>query len=453
MPAYSIAGTVIRLMDSHIDPQAFVRWFRNSSPYINAFRGRTFVVAFGGEVIAEEQFAGLVHDLALLTSLGVRLVLVHGARPQIEERLQARDIELQYVNGLRVTDEAALACVIEAAGVVRVSIEALLSMGLANSPMAGADIRVASGNFMTAQPLGVRDGVDYLHTGEVRRLDTVAVNRLLDSGSLVLLSPLGYSPTGEVFNLSAEDVATAAAVQLQADKLIYLIDGDGLNAEAQGLIRQLSLPEAQQYIQDHPELPDSMGRSLFSTIYACSKGVARAHLINRHVDGSLLIELFTRDGIGTLISAESYEDIRQASIEDVGGILELITPLENEGVLVRRGRERLETEIDHFTVLERDGTVIACAALYPFSEDSCGELACMAVHPDYRKQGRGDELLEYLERSARSLAITRLFVLTTRTAHWFLERGFKAANLNDLPMARQQMYNYQRRSKVFIKEL
>ena len=440
-------------MDPSIDQQTFVRWFRDSSPYINAFRGRTFVVAFGGEVIAEEQFASLVHDIALLNSLGVRLVLVHGARPQIEQRLNERGVEMQYVNGLRVTDEAALACVEEAAGTVRVEIEALLSMGLANSPMAGADIRVSSGNFVTAQPLGVREGVDYLHTGEVRRIDSEGIHRQLRDGALVLLSPIGYSPTGEVFNLSSEDVATAAAIQLKADKLIYLVDGNGLQLDDGTLVRELNLNEAQSYLDEKEELSEAIGKSLFSAIYACSNGVSRAHLINRHVDGSLLMELFTRDGIGTLISGETYEDIRQATIKDVGGILELIAPLEQEGVLVRRERERLEMEIDYFTVVERDGMAIACAALYPFSEDGFGELACMAVHKDYRNQGRGDDLLEYIERQAKGLGIDKLFVLTTRTAHWFQERGFKAANLKDLPVARQELYNYQRRSKVFIKTL
>ncbi len=440
-------------MDPSLDPQTFVRWFRDSSPYINAFRGRTFVVAFGGEVIAEQQFANLVHDIALLNSLGVRLVLVHGARPQIEQRLNERGIEMQYVNGLRVTDAAALACVKDAAGSVRVEIEALLSMGLANSPMAGADIRVASGNFVTAQPLGVREGVDYLHTGEVRGIDSEGIHRRLGDGALVLLSPIGYSPTGEVFNLSVEDVATAAAIQLGADKLLYLIDGNGLELDDGTLVRELSLNEADSYLQEKGALPESIGKNLFSAIYACKNGVTRAHLISRHVDGSLLMELFTRDGIGTLISGETYEDIRQATIRDVGGILELIAPLEQEGVLVRRERERLEMEIDYFTVVERDGTVIACAALYPFSEEECGELACLAVHQDYRNQGRGDDLLEYIERKARGLGINKLFVLTTRTAHWFQERGFKAASLDDLPMTRQELYNYQRRSKVFIKPL
>ncbi len=440
-------------MDPHLNTETFVRWFRDFSPYINAFRGRTFVIAFGGEVIAEEQFATLVHDIALLNSLGVRLVLVNGARPQIEERLQERGVEMHYVNGLRITDEAALTCVKEAAGAVRVEIEALLSMGLATSPMAGAQIRVASGNFVTAQPLGIRDGVDYLHTGEVRRIDGEAIQRQLNEKAIVLLSPLGYSPTGEVFNLSAEDVATAAAIELEADKLIYLVDGAGLQLDDGTLVRELSLGDAETFLEEHGQLPEALGKALYSALYACDKGVSRAHLINRHQDGSLLMELFTRDGVGTLISADVYEGMGQADIEDVGGILELLAPLENDGVLVRRSRERLETEIDHFTVVERDGMIIACAALYPFAEEGLGELACMAVRDEYRNEGRGDSLLDYIEKQARELGISRLFVLTTRTAHWFQERGFEPASLKELPLERQRLYNYQRRSKVFIKQL
>ncbi len=436
-----------------MEAQHFVHWFRNSAPYINAFRGRTFVIAFGGEVVAEKQFAGLVHDIALLNSLGVRLILAHGARPQIEQRLRARGVEMQYVNGLRVTDDAALACVKEAAGTVRVEIEALLSMGLANSPMAGAAIKVASGNFVTAQPLGVREGVDYLHTGEVRRVAVDAIGRQLEEGAIVLLSPLGYSPTGEIFNLSAEDVATAAAVQLKADKLIYLVDGPGLLNEDGELVREIGLKEAEHLFNGHGDIPEGIAKSLFSAQFACASGVRRAHLIDRHQDGSLLLELFTRDGVGTLVTGELFEDTRQATIDDVGGILELIAPLESEGVLVRRSRELLEMEIEHFVVVERDGMIIGCAGLYPFPEERVGELACLAVHRDYRKEGRGDQLFEYIERKARQLGIRRLFVLTTRTAHWFQERGFRDASLKDLPVARQAMYNYQRRSKVFIKNI
>ena len=431
----------------------FVRWFRNSSPYINAFRNRTFVVAFGGEMLADAQFATLVHDLALLNSLGVRLVLVHGTRPQIEACLQQRNADFQYVNGLRVTDDTALDCVKQAAGSVRVDIEALLSMGLTNSPMAGARIRVVSGNFVIAQPLGVRHGVDYCHTGEVRRIDNQAIHRHLDEGALVLLSPIGYSPTGEVFNLSAHDVATVTAIQLQADKLIYLIDGKGITDKRNRLLRELTLPQAESLLGGEHKLNEDAAISLASAIRACRQDVPRVHILDRHIDGALLLELFTRDGCGSLVMQDQFEDTRQANLNDIGGILELIAPLEKEDVLVRRSRERLEMEIDHFTVVERDGMIVACAALYPFVEEKLSELACLAVHPDYRNHGRGDALLKYIERQSRQLGIQQLFVLTTRTAHWFRERGFRTGNLDKLPMKRRELYNYQRNSKVFLKDI
>lgn len=430
--------------------QQFVNWFRHSSPYINAFRGRTFVITFGGEAVADTGFASLIHDIALLNSLGVRLVLVHGARPQIEQRLRERGAELHYVNGLRVTDATALACVKEAVGSTRVEIEALLSMGLANSPMAGARIRVAAGNVVTAKPLGVRDGVDYQHTGEVRRIDADAIRQRLDDGAIVLLSPLGYSPTGEIFNLTASEVATATAVALKADKLIGLIETRGVADQRKRLIRQLTLAEAKQ-LAAHTTQPEELQAHWRGAIAACHHGVRRAHLVDRHVDGGLLLELFTRDGIGTMITADVYEGTRRATIDDIGGLLELITPLEAAGVLVPRPRERLEIDIDHFTVVERDGTVIACAALYHFPEKKAAEIACFAVHPDYQGAGYGSALLEHMEEEAEALGVERLFVLTTRTAHWFRERGFAPGALRDLPVARRRLYNYQRNSKVYVK--
>ncbi len=432
---------------------AFVNWFRHSSPYINAHRARTFVIAFGGEAVADAKFAHFIHDVALLNALGVRVVLVHGARPQIEARLRERDIKMRYANGLRVTDAASLACVKEAAGSVRVEIEALLSMGLANSPMAGARIRVASGNFVTARPLGVRGGVDYEHTGEVRRVDIEGIRQALDDGAVVLVSPIGFSPSGEVFNLSAEDVATAVAAELRADKLLHMVEGHGVLDAKKHLVRQLRPNEAQKMLTAKGALAADVKRLLTGAVQACSKGVRRVHLISRHTDGALLLELFTRDGIGTLISADVYEDTRAATIEDVGGVLELISPLEDEGVLVRRSRERLETEIDHFTVMERDGAIIACAALYPYPKEGCGELACLVVHADYQDAGRGEALLEHMERRAKQQKVKQLFVLTTHAAHWFVEHGFKAADIKALPVARQQLYNYQRNSKVLVKKI
>ena len=441
-------------MDNPLNNSEYVRWFRNSAPYINAFRDRTFVVCFGGEMLADAQFAPLVHDIALLNSLGVRLVLVHGARPQIEERLRERGIEINYVKGLRITDEAALKCVKEAAGSVRVEIESLLSMGVSNTPMDSADIRVVSGNYVTAQPLGVRDGVDYQHTGEVRSIDAMAVHGQLDDGAIVLLSPMGFSPTGEIFNLSAEDVATAAAIQLQADKLIYLMDSEGIKDDHQQLIRELTLANAQQLVKvAASSLPEDVSKYLRSAIAVCQAGIPRTHLIDRHIDGGILLELFTRDGVGLLITAQSFEDTRQATIEDVGGLLELISPLEEQGILVRRSRERIEMEIEHFTVVERDGMIVACAALYPYAQDKMAELACLVVHPDYRKQNRGDMLYNYMEKRAKQQGLKRLFVLTTRTAHWFQERGFEEMDVKQLPMEKQGLYNMQRNSKVFTKKI
>ncbi|MGB0713098.1 MAG: amino-acid N-acetyltransferase [Gammaproteobacteria bacterium] len=430
---------------------SFIQWFRQSAPYIHAHRNRTFVIQFGGEAVSSTVFQSTLHDVALLNSLGVRVVLVHGARPQIEELVSAQGGDSAYADGLRVTDDLGLEAAKEAAGRLRVEIEAMLSMGVANSPMGGARIRVASGNFVTARPLGVVDGQDFMHTGEVRRVDAEGIGQRLDAGDIVLLSPLGFSPTGEIFNLSAEDVAVAAASALAADKLLLLTETHTLSESDTPSSSCLTPREASSLLKTlHPQAP--LGHSLFAAIHACRNGVRRAHLLDHHTDGALMLELFTRDGIGTLVTSEQYEEIRPATIEDVAGILALIAPLEDDGVLVRRSREQIELEIDDFAVLDRDGLIAGCAALHDIGADMA-ELACVAIHPDYRTGGRGDDLLEFIERRARERNVSSLAVLTTKTAHWFRERGFVPGRLTDLPVKRQAMYNYQRNSKVFIKPL
>ena len=436
-----------------LQTQDFIRWFRDASPYVNAHRGRTFVLAFAGDAVLDKDFDTLIHDIAILNSLGIRLVLVYGARPQIEKRLQREQIETIYENDLRITDARTLECVKEAVGSMRVEIESLLSMGVANTPMAGARLRVASGNFVTAKPLGVRDGVDFQHTGEVRRVDIQAIRQRLDQGDIVLLSPSGYSPTGEIFNLSAEDVATTTATELQADKLIFLLEGPNLLTGNRQLVREISPAETDRLLESKRKLSDELRHHLRSAVHACRMGVPRAHLIQRKTDGALLQELFTRDGVGTLITAETIESMRAASISDVGGIIELLKPLEESGVLVKRSRELLEVEINHYIVIEREGMIIGCAAMHPYHKERMAELACLAVHPEYRDNGRGENMLTHIEKQAASLGMTKLLVLTTQTAHWFQEKGFVQASIKALPMSRKSLYNIQRNSKIFYKNL
>jgi amino-acid N-acetyltransferase len=407
-------------------------------------------VLLPGEALAHPNFGNIVHDIILLNSLGVRLVLVHGSRPQIEERQSARGISSNYHNDLRVTDSDTLSCVMDAVGSLRIAIEAQLCSAPSASGQ-GSRLRVVSGNFVTAKPIGVVDGVDFHHTGEVRRIDRKGISRHLDENAIVLLSSIGYSPTGEVFNLACEDVATSTASALQADKLILFGPDQGIFNSGGELLRELKPTRAQPLLS---ALGNSLpGSLLAAACKACSKGVRRAHIVSFSDDGALLTELFTRDGGGTLVTQEAFEVIRTATIEDVGGLLELLRPLEEAGVLVRRSREILETEIGQFTLVERDGMIIGCAALYPLEESSAAELACVAIDPNYRHGGRGDQLLEHIESQARALKLETLFVLTTRTAHWFRERGFVPSSVERLPAARASLYNYQRNSKVFEKAL
>jgi amino-acid N-acetyltransferase len=436
-------------------PTDFVSVLRGCAPYVHAHNGRVFVIAFGGEAAERADFDSLIYDIALLHSLGVKLILVHGIRPQIDARLKAQGIEPQFVDNLRVTDRAALECVKAAAGSVRMDIEARLSTSLVSTPMGGARLRVAGGNWITARPVGVRGGIDHQFTGEVRRVDTETITGVLAQGRVALLSPVGYSPTGETFNLRAEDLATAVAVAMSADKLVFVTPTDpeqwGL-AEGTGDAGQLSWAEGERLLDAGTLSPIDHGY-LQAALAATKGGVKRIHLVG-HEDGALLRELYTRDGVGLMLYSDAdYEATRDATIEDVGGILALIQPLEQNNMLVPRSREQLELDIHQFNVIVRDGLVIACCALFPFPQSEMGELACVAVHPDYRRAGRAAALLKRVENEARALGLKRLFSLTTHTPHWFIEHGFRKAGPEDLPAQKQRIYNHQRNSLVLIKDL
>ena len=432
---------------------SFVESFRMAAPYIHGHRGSTFVVLIGGEAALEKGFDPLMHDVALLHGLGVRLVLVHGTRPQIEKRLKDRGLPSRFVDEVRVTDRRTLACVHEAVGAARARFESMLSMSAANTPMAGARIRVVGGNFVTAKPVGVRDGVDFLFTGEVRRVDAEGIGRQLDSGAIVLVSPLGFSPTGETFNLASHDVARSVAAALRAEKLIGLIEGRGIVDGEKRLISHLTPREAEEVLHEKSRHGPDVRKHLAAAAGAVRDGVGRAHLVDRRRDGALLQELFTREGSGTLVSTGAHEEVRAARIEDVGPLSAMLRPLEEQGILVRRSRERLEMEIDRFVVLERDGILIGCSALEPFPDAKMAELYCVAVDPRYREGGRGEVLLDAMEKRARAMGLERMFVLTTRSAHFFQERGFEPASVQSLPPVRRATYDERRRSRVLVKEL
>ncbi|MBM9392918.1 amino-acid N-acetyltransferase [Escherichia coli] len=433
-----------------------VEEFRHSVPYINTHRGKTFVIMLGGEAIEHENFSSIVNDIGLLHSLGIRLVVVYGARPQIDANLAAHHHEPLYHKNIRVTDAKTLELVKQAAGTLQLDITARLSMSLNNTPLQGAHINVVSGNFIIAQPLGVDDGVDYCHSGRIRRIDEDAIHRQLDSGAIVLMGPVAVSVTGESFNLTSEEIATQLAIKLKAEKMIGFCSSQGVTNNDGDIVSELFPNEAQARVEAQEEKGDYNSgtvRFLRGAVKACRSGVRRCHLISYQEDGALLQELFSRDGIGTQIVMESAEQIRRATINDIGGILELIRPLEQQGILVRRSREQLEMEIDKFTIIQRDNTTIACAALYPFPEEKIGEMACVAVHPDYRSSSRGEVLLERIAAQAKQSGLSKLFVLTTRSIHWFQERGFTPVDIDLLPESKKQLYNYQRKSKVLMADL
>jgi amino-acid N-acetyltransferase len=425
------------------DTAHHIAWFRHTGPYIKAHRGRTFVIYLGNGALESAGHATLIHDLALLHSLGIKLVLVHATREAIDAALPT-DQQAQFHDGIRITDDLTLSLAIETAARQRVQLEQQLSMGLPNTPLTGARLRILGGNVVTAKPIGILDGVDYLHSGTVRRVDAEGVRGILDQDAIALLSPLGYSPAGEIFSVSASEVAEKVAVAIGADKLIFLDRQLGLHAAGGELIRQCTIDSAWDL-----ELGDvEQQRLRDSACRSCTNGVARSHLLSYEREGALLEELFTHDGSGTLIAQNPYEQARSADINDIASIVELIRPLEDSGALVKRSRERLEEEIGYFSILERDGRVLACAALYPYEAESVGEIACVATHPDYRGTGRARQLLDELIAEAKALSLTHVFVLTTQSTHWFLEQGFEAASLDDLPVERQQLYNWQRNAAV-----
>ena len=440
----------------------FVPWFRSVAPYIHKFRNQTFVVGIAGEAIAAGKLHLLAQDLAMIQSMGVKIVLVHGFRPQVNEQLRAKGHEPRFSKGIRITDEVALDCAQEAAGQLRYEIEAAFSQGLPNTPMAGSTVRVISGNFITARPVGIVDGVDFQHSGLVRKVDTAGIMRTLDFGAMVLLSPFGFSPTGEAFNLTMEELATSVAVALQADKLIFLTEIPGIRSDPtqpasddNPIDTELPLAAAQKLLRELPPalLPSDTAFYLQHCVEACQGGVERSHILPFATDGALLLEIYVHDGIGTMVVDEKLESLREATGDDVSGIVQLIEPFEQDGTLVKRSRTEIERDAGNYTIIEHDGVIFACAALYPYPEAKTAEMTALTVSPAVQGQGDGERVLKRIEQRARAAGFDSIFVLTTRTMHWFLKRGFSQADPEWLPDARKRKYNWDRKSQVLVKKL
>jgi amino-acid N-acetyltransferase len=438
-------------------PHTFVPWFRSVAPYIHAYRGKTFVVAIAGEAIAAGKLNALVQDLAILQAMGIKLVLVHGFRPQVSEQLRAKGHPERFSHGIRITDPVALDCAQEAAGQLRFEIEAAFSQGLPNTPMANATVRVVSGNFLTARPVGIVDGVDFVHSGIVRRVDAPAIRKAIDIGAVVLLSPFGFSPTGEAFNLTMENVATSTAIALQADKLLFLTEVAGVLEDPSdpesAIDTELALADAKRMLAagPSPTQPTDAAFYLQHCVKACEGGVERSHILPFASDGALLMEVYTHDGIGTMVVDEKLESLREATADDIGGILKLIEPFERDGTLVKRDRTEIERDIGHYTVIEHDGVIFGCAALYPYPEAATGEMAALTVSDSVQGQGDGERILKRVEQRAKAMGLSSIFVLTTRTMHWFIKRGFAVVDPEWLPEARKRKYNWDRRSQVLVK--
>jgi len=429
--------------------QNYVQWFRAAAPYIKAHRKNRFVILIADEVIFSKQFIGLVHDIALLNHLGIKLVLLHGSRNRIDFHLQQSHRSPRFHQNTRISDVESLPYIIQAINEVKTFFESQLSMGLPNTPMSGSEISLVSGNFVIGMPLGIIDGIDMQHSGKVRDIRHESIQALLDQNHVVLLSNLGYSRTGEVFNLPAEEVACEVAQALKAEKLIFI---NSLPGDVESKASSLSTRDCEALLSDE-QTPQDMKRFLSLAIRAIRSRVQRVHLIDQQVDGGLLLELFTRDGYGVMVTNLFYEGIRTANIDDVVGILQLIEPLEANGSLVHRSREQLELEIGYFQVIEKDGMIIACIACITYAQDCVAEIACLAVHDDYRRSGLGSQLLEMAQHSASKWRISRLYTLTTRTSHWFLEHGFIEASNFQLPENKLRSYDPDRHSKILVKSV
>jgi len=414
--------------------------------YIPSFREKTFIIAIDGAIVTDENFANILLDVAVLRSLNIRVVLVHGAAAQIKSLAAEQKIQPTDLGGSGITDEQTLKLALTAAN--RLTHEIL-------EGLSANDLRAACTNAIIAHPLGIIQGVDHLLTGKVERVDTELLQTLLAQGIIPVVPPLGFDGDGKTYRVNSDSVALSVAEALKATKLIFITTQEGLVYQGK-LIRQMIVAQLDSLLAKHKNefAPESFSKAQHASA-ACKANVQRVHIISGRVDEGLLAEVFSNEGIGTLIYANEYEQIRKALKKDLRAILKLTKPSMATDELAKRTRSTLEKQLGDFWIFEIDKNPVACVALHVYSEQNKGELACLYVNPSHENQGIGQKLIQFVENKARELNLSELLTLSTQAFTYFQSKaGFSEGTPDDLPVTRREKYDQSgRNSKVLVKKL
>ncbi len=412
--------------------------------YIPRFREKTFIISIDGAIVTDENFANILLDVAVLRSLNIRVVLAHGAAAQVKALADEQHVKASDLDGSGVTDAETLKLALTAAN--RLTHEIL-------EGLSANDLRAASSNAVTAHPLGIIQGVDHLFTGKVERIDVDLLQTLLSQGIVPVIPPLGFDGDGKTYRVNSDSVAVAVADALKAIKLIYITSYDGLIHQGE-LIRQLLVADLNAMLQKPGFAPEMVSKARHAAA-ACNAGVQRVHIINGRVDEGLLAEVFSNEGIGTLIYANEYQQVRPAKKKDIRSIQMLTKNSVESAELLKRTRTTIEKQLNDYYIFEIDRNPVACVALHIYPEFKKGELACLYVSPSHENQGIGQKLLQFAENKARESGLNELLALSTQAFTYFQSKGgFSEGTPDDLPPVRREKYDQSgRNSKVLVKKL
>ncbi|HEX3798601.1 MAG TPA: amino-acid N-acetyltransferase [Verrucomicrobiae bacterium] len=412
--------------------------------YIPRFREKTFILSIDGAIITDENFGNILLDIAVLRSLNIRVVLTHGAAAQVKALAEEQNVKASDLDGSGITDAETLKLALTAAN--RLTHEIL-------EGLSANDLRAASSNAIIAHPLGIIQGVDHLFTGKVERVDVELLQTLLSQGIVPVIPPLGFDGDGKTYRVNSDSVAVAVADALKATKLIFITAQDGLLLQGQ-LIRQMIVADLNALLAKQSFAPDMMSKARHAAA-ACNAGVQRVHVINGRVDEGLLAEVFSNEGIGTLIYANEYQQVRPAKKKDIRSIQVLTKNSVDNEELVKRTRTILEKQLNDFYIFEIDKNPVACVALHVYPDVNKGELACLYVSPSHENEGIGQKLIQFVETKARESGLSELLALSTQAFTYFQSKaGFVEGTPDDLPPMRREKYDQSgRNSKVLVKKL